>query len=165
MRLAYSFEDSGQREHIHRGVQEQPGQQELQDVVRQWNDVWSTARPDLRVYDEGQRLQFVDSRPCAQRRRWTAGEWESQVYRLCDSAQTPTALVKHVSALRGAAVSLGEIEPAVESLCRARVLLRVNGKLLGVAVCGNDRAEDQRGGVQDVTHLSFEKSSELYQLR
>jgi magnesium-protoporphyrin IX monomethyl ester (oxidative) cyclase len=166
MRLAYSFEDSGLREHIHRGVQEQPGQQELQDVVRQWNDVWSTARPDLRVYDEGERLQFVDTRPCAQRRRWTAGEWESQVYRLCETAQTPGAILKQLSALRENEVSLGEIEPAVESLSRAKVLLRVNGKLLGVAVCGNGRADgDRADGVRDVPDFAFEGSGNLYQLR
>jgi ribosomal peptide maturation radical SAM protein 1 len=134
MRLAYSFEDSGQRGHIHRGLHDQPGQRELQEVILQWNDIWRASRPVLRVYDEGRRLQFVDTRPCANQRSWTAGELEAEVYRLCDCAQTPPALVKRCSTSRGTPVSMQEIEQAIETLCRAKVLLSLNGKLLAVGV-------------------------------
>ena len=137
MRLAYSFEDSGQRGHIHRGLlQDQPGQRELQEVVQQWNAIWHTSRPVLRVYDEGQRLQIVDTRPCTHQRSWTAGELEAAFYRLCDSAQTPAALLKQLSTRCGTEVSMQEVEPAIETLCHAKVLLRLNGKLLGVGVNG-----------------------------
>ena len=137
-RLAYSFEDNGQRGHIHRGLQDQPGQKKLQEVVRQWNDIWHTSRPVLCVHDEGQRLQIVDTRPCANQRSWTAGELEAEVYRLCDSAQTPAALLKQLSMRRGMEVSMQEIEPAIETLCRARVLLPLNGKLLSIGVNGKN---------------------------
>jgi magnesium-protoporphyrin IX monomethyl ester (oxidative) cyclase len=137
-RLAYSFEDNGQRGHIHRGLQDQPGQKQLQEVVRQWNDIWHTSRPVLCVHDEGKRLQIVDTRPCAYQRSWTAGELEAEVYRLCDSAQTPAALLKQLSTRLGMEVSMQEIEPAIETLCRARVLLSLNGKLLSIGVnCKN----------------------------
>jgi ribosomal peptide maturation radical SAM protein 1 len=134
MRLAYSFEDNGKPRHIHRGLQDQPGQRELQEVVLQWNDIWHTSRPVLRVYDEGRRLQFFDTRPCANRRSWTAGELEAEVYRLCDSAQTPSALIKRCSTSRGTPVSMQEVERAIKTLCRAKVLLSLNGKLLAVGV-------------------------------
>ena len=134
MRLAYSFEDGGQRRHIHRGLQDQSGQRELQEVVRQWNDMWRTSRPVLRAYDQGGHLQFVDTRPCANQRSWTAGEMEAEVYRLCDCAQTPAALMKQLSARRDTEVSMEEVERAIEKLCRENVLLSLNGKLLGVGV-------------------------------
>src|SRR5260370_3454755 len=79
MRLAYSFEDSRQPGHVHRGIHDQPGQQELQEVVQHWNDIWNSARPVLRVYDASRRLEIVDTRPCAQQRAWTAGELESDI--------------------------------------------------------------------------------------
>src|SRR5262245_23443731 len=136
MRLAYSFEDSGQRGHIHRGLQDQPGQQELQEVVRHWNALWQTSRPVLRIYDEGQQLQIVDTRPGAPQRSWIAGALEAEVYRLCDTAQTPTALLKQLSTRRGTEVSMQEVAPAIETLCHAKVLLPLHGKLLGIGVTG-----------------------------
>ncbi|HVG31629.1 MAG TPA: RiPP maturation radical SAM C-methyltransferase [Pyrinomonadaceae bacterium] len=134
MRLAYSFEDSGNPGHIHRGLHDQPGQWELQEVIRQWNDMWRTARPVLRVYDDGEQLKFFDTRPCANQRSWTAEGLEAEVYRLCDSAQTPTALIKQCSTSLETPVSTPEVEEAIESLRRAKVLLSLNGKLLSVGV-------------------------------
>jgi ribosomal peptide maturation radical SAM protein 1 len=142
MRLAYSFEDAGNPGHIHRGLQDAPGQRELQEAVRQWNDVWRTARPVLRVYDDGRRLQFFDTRPCARQRSWTAGEVEAEVYRLCDSAQTLPALIKRCAMLGGTPVTAAEVERAVESLCRAKVLLPLGGKLLAVGVNATGRYAD-----------------------
>ncbi len=134
MRLAYSFEDSGNRGHVHRGLQDLPGQQELQEVVRRWNDLWYTSRPVLRVYDKGRRLQFIDTRPCSNQRSWTAGEFESDLYRLCDSAQTPASLIKRLSADRETEVTREELDQAINNLCRAKVLLSVSGRLVGVGV-------------------------------
>jgi ribosomal peptide maturation radical SAM protein 1 len=134
MRLAYSFEDNGNPGHIHRGLHDHPGHRELQEMILQWNHLWRTTRPVLRVYDEGQRLQFLDTRPCAKQRSWTAGELEAEVYRLCDSAQTPPALFKRHFTLRETPVSKQEVEQAIETLCRAKVLLSLNGKLLAVGV-------------------------------
>ena len=134
MRLAYSFEDSGQHGHVHRGIPEGPGQEELHEVVRQWNDIWRNSRPVLRAYDDGRRLQFVDTRPCATQRNWTVGEMEAEVYRLCDSAQTPATLVNRLSAQRGTEVLMQDVEPAIKTLCRDKVLLPLNGKLLAIGV-------------------------------
>jgi ribosomal peptide maturation radical SAM protein 1 len=134
MRLAYSFEDSGQQRHIHRGLQAQPGQQKLQEAVQEWNDRWHTSRPVLRVHDDGQRLSIVDTRPCAHQRTWTSGELEAAVYRLCDSAQTPASVLTQLSARRGMEVSAPEVDAAIAALCDTKVMLRVNGRLLGIGV-------------------------------
>ncbi|HKY04266.1 MAG TPA: RiPP maturation radical SAM C-methyltransferase, partial [Blastocatellia bacterium] len=134
MRLAYSFEDSANRGHIHRGLQDQPGQQELQDVVRRWNDLWYGSRPVLRVYDKGPRLQFIDTRPCARQRSWAAGELESSLYRLCDAAQTPATLIKRLSAGSGTEVSKEEFDLAIDRLLEAKVMLSISGKLIAIGV-------------------------------
>jgi ribosomal peptide maturation radical SAM protein 1 len=134
MRLAYSFQDSGRPRHVHRGLSDQPGQLELQEVVWQWNEIWRNSRPVLQAYDEGDRVLFFDTRPCASQRSWTAGGLEAEVYRLCDSAQTRAALIPQLSARRGAEVSRQEIDPAIDNLLENQVLLSLNGKLLALGV-------------------------------
>jgi magnesium-protoporphyrin IX monomethyl ester (oxidative) cyclase len=142
MRLAYSFEDSGRQTHIHRGVQQQPGQRELQEVVREWNHLWHTSKPVLRVYDDDHRLQVVDTRPCARQTCWIAGELETEIYRLCDTAKTPASLMNEICARTHQKVSTPEIESAIESLCHSKLLLRLNSKLLSIGI--NDRTGDKR---------------------
>ena len=134
MRLAYSFEDSAALGHVHRGVHDQPGRQELQDLVREWNCLWPDRRPVLQVRDDGQRLHFLDTRRFAQRRSWTADELESEIYRLCDSAQSRPVLLAQLSHRWENRFSMQEIESAVARLCDARVLLALSGKLLGLGV-------------------------------
>ncbi len=128
MRLAYSFEDAAQPEHVHRARQVHPGQIRLQALVGEWNEVWNAARPQLTFADDGHHLHFTDTRPCARQRSWTATATESALYRLCDSAQTSTALQKQ-SLLPPTA-----LEHALESLRDAQLLLPMNGKYLGLAV-------------------------------
>lgn len=134
MRLAYSFEDIGRPRHMHRGLSDEPGQTELQEVVWQWNEIWRSSRPVLQVYDEGYRVHFFDTRPGANQRSWNAGGLEAEIYRFCDSAQTPAALIQQMSARRGAEVSRPEIDLAIDSLLDTKVLLSMNGKLLAIGV-------------------------------
>jgi len=114
-------------------VQEGPGQRELQETVQRWIDLWSSSRPRLEVCDDDRRLRFLDTRPGARRTHWTAGELESEVYRLCDSGQSSAALLETLTA-RGAQVSMLELEEAIDGLCAAQVAVRLGGKLLGLAV-------------------------------
>jgi ribosomal peptide maturation radical SAM protein 1 len=132
MRLAYSFEDSNRPGHAHRGFQEAPGQQQLQDAVQEWNLLWNSSRPQLQAFDVGDRLQFLDTRACASERQWTAGELESEIYRLCDCAQTPTALSEQLRG-RGKEASLEEIKASIERLCATKVALYLNGKVIALA--------------------------------
>lgn len=134
MRLAYSFEDRGRPRHVHRGLTDAPGQRQLQEVVRHWNDAWRTAPPVLHVDDDGHRLLFFDSRPCATRRSWTMEGMGAAIYRLCDSAQTPAALIHQLSARRGADIAGQELEAAIDALLDAKVLLSLKGKLLALGV-------------------------------
>jgi magnesium-protoporphyrin IX monomethyl ester (oxidative) cyclase len=132
MRLAYSFEDTNHPGHAHRGFQEAPGQQRLQATVQEWNSLWNGSRPALRAFDDGESLHFLDSRPCAVQQQWTAGELEGQIYKLCDCAQTPIALVEQLP-VRGKSVKLEEVKASIETLCAAKVALHLNGKVLALA--------------------------------
>ena len=130
MRLAYSFEDSSRPRHMHRGLTDEPGQIQLQEVVMRWNAIWHHSPPVLQVYDEGDALQFFDTRSCAVLRSWTMSGLEADIYRLCDSAQTRAALSAQLK------TSIPELEPAIDNLLRTRVLLSLNDKLLALGVNG-----------------------------
>jgi magnesium-protoporphyrin IX monomethyl ester (oxidative) cyclase len=116
-RLAYSFEDSKRPRHMHRAMSEEPGQQQLQEVVRHWNELWRTSKPVLQVYDDGDGLRIVDTRPCAIQSNWTISGPAADIYRLCDSAQ-PIATIKSPA--------------AVDTLLKNKVMLRINDKLLSI---------------------------------
>ena len=134
MHLAYSFEAKSCDLHVHRAVHEQRGQRKLQEVLQQWNYVWHTARPVLRVHDEGTRLQIMDTRPASRQHTWTTGELEAEVYRACDSARTRAAVIREVSVRHPPAATVEDIESAIQVLCEEKLLLPMNGKLLSVGV-------------------------------
>jgi hypothetical protein len=103
-------------------------------MVQEWNRLWQASRPVLQVQAECGRLRIHDTRPIALHQDWIAGETESQVFRLCDSAQTPAALLKQISTLRAAEVPINEIENAIQILCDAKVMLLMNGKLISLGI-------------------------------
>jgi len=134
MRLAYSFEDSGKPSHVHRGVHDAAGHRELQEVLTEWNDLWRSTRPVLEVRDDGTRLHVFDTRPCARHQSWTADELETEVYRLCDSAQPAATLLAQLSQRSKKEISIPEAEHAIATLCDSKVLLPLNGRLLSIGV-------------------------------
>jgi hypothetical protein len=115
-------------------MHQQIGQKELQEAVLQWNHLWNTDRPVLQVRDAGRYLRIVDTRPCAHTRSWIADELESDIYRLCDSAQTPAGILKQLDLQCEREISHEEVEAAIQRLCENHLLLRLNGKLLGLGV-------------------------------
>jgi magnesium-protoporphyrin IX monomethyl ester (oxidative) cyclase len=118
MRLAYSFEDNKRPRHMHRAVSEEPGQAQLQEVVRYWNDLWRNSKPVLQVYDEGDGLRVIDTRPCAIQTNWTIRGVAAEIYRQCDSAQ-PLANFKSQ-----------DIEPLLNN----KLMLAMHGKLLSIGL-------------------------------
>jgi len=130
MRLAYSFEDNKRPRHMHRALSDEPGQQQLQEAVVYWNALWRSSKPVLQVHDDGERLHFFDTRPCAMQRSWTVEGIAAEVYRLCDSAQKPSALTSTLDKSH----SRDEINSAISSLLTSKVLLSMNEKLLAIGV-------------------------------
>lgn len=125
MRLAYSFEDSGRPRHMHRAMSDAPGHEQLQEVVRYWNDLWRHSKPVLQISAEGDGLRIVDTRPCAIQSNWTINGLAAEIYRMCDSAQAPATLRSKLG---------DDIEPALETLLANKIVLSMNGKLLAIGV-------------------------------
>ncbi|HEY6216526.1 MAG TPA: RiPP maturation radical SAM C-methyltransferase [Pyrinomonadaceae bacterium] len=117
-RLAYSFEDGKRPRHMHRAMSEEPGQQQLQEVVRRWNELWRGAKPVLQVYDEGDGLRIIDTRPCAIQSNWTIRGLAAEIYRQCDSAQ-PLAMFNSQD---------------IELLLNNKIMLAMNDKLLAIGI-------------------------------
>ena len=115
---------------MHRGLSDEPGQQRLQELVVYWNELWRTSKPVLQVYDDGERLRFFDTRPCAIQRDWTVAGFEADVYRMCDSAQKPSTL----HSILGKDSSTDNIDSAIRNLLLNKVLLSMNEKLLAIGV-------------------------------
>jgi magnesium-protoporphyrin IX monomethyl ester (oxidative) cyclase len=125
MRLAYFFEDSSDRPHVHRAIQERPGIQRLQLAVLHWCELWNhSSPPTLRVTENSNGLDVVDTRPYAVERLYRLEEKEAAVYRFCDTARTPASI----------ATSLPDSEEAVDKLVSRRLVLPLNGKLLSLGV-------------------------------
>jgi hypothetical protein len=96
--------------------------------------VWQNARPILRVMREDGRLQVVDTRRVARLREWIADDLQTEIYSLCDCAQTSVSIHKQMAARRGAEVSTRKIDEAIRALCEAKILLPLQGKLLALAI-------------------------------
>ena len=132
MRLAYSFEDEADAGHVHRAIHRLPGQRRLQEVLQEWNCVWQNSRPVLRVSREGGRLQVTDTRRVARRREWVANELQSEVYGLCDSAQSAASIQKQIAGRHGAEVAETAVAEAIGALRDRKLLLPIQGKLLAL---------------------------------
>jgi ribosomal peptide maturation radical SAM protein 1 len=137
MRLAYSFEEKNDQGHVHRAMHKEAGQRQLQEVIQEWNYLWQLSRPVLWIYDEGTQLRIADTRPIARQSSWTLGELEAEVYRVCDTARTPAAVLNHVSQLPSINASIEDIQSAIQTLCEASVLLPINGRLLSLGVAAS----------------------------
>jgi magnesium-protoporphyrin IX monomethyl ester (oxidative) cyclase len=118
MRLAYSFEDEKRPRHMHRAMSDAPGHEQLQEVVRYWNDLWRHSKPVLQVSGEGDGLRIRDTRPCAIQSYWTISGVAAEIYRQCDSAQ-PLSMFKSAD---------------IETLLNNKIMLAMNGKLLAIGV-------------------------------
>jgi hypothetical protein len=72
----------------------------------------------LQVYDEGDGLRVIDTRPCAIQTNWTIRGVAAEIYRQCDSAQ-PLANFKSQ-----------DIEPLLNN----KLMLAMHGKLLSIGL-------------------------------
>src|SRR5215472_7980115 len=93
------------------------GQRKLQDVVEEWNYIWQSSPPVLKVYDEGPRLRIVDTRPLSRQQAWTVGELEAKIYHFCDSARTPAVVIKELSGSQD--MNAEDIRSAIQRLCES----------------------------------------------
>lgn len=138
--LAYFFEDNLDSNHANidlpQSITHRPGLNALKIGLETWCADWRQAdapkeRPVLSMVDSGTHLTLTDTRPCAVDRQFTLSGLAYTIYKACDQALTPQALVQ---ALRPSGCSWADIEPVVAELCRRKLLLALNDRLLSLAV-------------------------------
>ena len=111
-----------------------PGALSLRRALNRWIRAYWKGPPALMVTDDGVVLTFDDSRECALERRCEISGLAREVYLACDEAPVAERL--------GAALAgrLGREEPgiaaAVEDLLRRRLLLRIDRRLVSLALRG-----------------------------
>ncbi len=108
----------------------------LQDYIKVWQrQFWSNQRPQLTIVeDSGEDLHITDTRSCRVQESWILEGIDTAVYRVCNQALTcreiQRALVTHYEIQ----CSLDEIESRIQVLSAARLVLRLNAKVLSLAV-------------------------------
>jgi len=147
--LSYFFEDESHSAEtsvpVHGGdvaVSRPPGVRQLCRAVKSWIDAFfkSPLQPILALSDRGDRLEILDTRSCASERwHYLAGPLRS-LYLLGDGAprlERIRYLLERDFALR---VSDKEVEGMREELRRRRLVLELDGRLVSLAIPGEQPA-------------------------
>jgi ribosomal peptide maturation radical SAM protein 1 len=136
--LAYFFAAEGRPDTFTHGgadlMQGRPGAQGLRQALHRWIRAFWQGPPDLNVADDGAVLVFEDSRNCAVEGRCEISGLARQVYLACDEAPVEERLGPALAGREGRPES--EIAAAVEDLLRRRLLLRIDRRLVALALRG-----------------------------
>lgn len=128
--LAYHFEDgNGEKGLI-------PEHETLTAWVIEWKKLFVSKQPPMLsiAEDDGVSLQLRDTRPCAVREKLSLEGLAYRVYVECDRVLSDRQLVNTLNRKYGLELSWEEVNPVVEQLCRQKILLSLNGKLLSLAI-------------------------------
>jgi ribosomal peptide maturation radical SAM protein 1 len=122
------------------------GLDEVREIVKQWRGTYyafsegigylkpNQSRPLLNMREEEGAIVITDTRPCALESEIVIKGLAARIYRTCDSAKTPPRIVKCLN--RGSRVRhiWDDLQPAVEELLQRRVMLKLGGRLISLAV-------------------------------
>jgi len=142
--LAYFFEDQRDLAHPRTGPrvdeESRPGRRALEQWVDHWIRIfWKGLPLILSMTEDGDKLRLVDTRPCAPQRFVTLEGIHKEVYLSCDQPQTVE--------------SVGSPE-ILEQLVERKLMLRLNGRYLSLAVRGDLPAMPRNwefpGGCMDI---------------
>jgi magnesium-protoporphyrin IX monomethyl ester (oxidative) cyclase len=158
--LAYYFQNRD-RPPVREEFERRPHLKRVMQVVAGWNRLWgqggmgkSDEPPLLLIHDEGELLYLTDTRPGAAARTHVLDCVQSRIYRLCDDIQTIGSLMKALARDGGGAIPETEVIQAVTQLKDLRLLLHLNGRILGLGLRDvrpiPDSDDDFPGGVTDV---------------
>jgi ribosomal peptide maturation radical SAM protein 1 len=111
-----------------------PGAQVLRHALDRWIRAFWKGPPDLMVADDGAVLVFEDSRDCALERRCEISGLAREVYLATDEAPVEERLRVALAARLERQES--EIAAAVEELLRRLLLLRIDRRLVALALRG-----------------------------
>lgn len=115
-----------------------PGVTVVQQLTRRWRSSFSHGpRPVLSMKDRGDVLDVIDSRSCAVRGRSTLRGLARVICLACDSAPRADQLADNLQRDFGLSVAADEVSAEVEKLVRDRLVLPIDGRLLGLAISGS----------------------------
>ncbi len=143
--LAYFFEDRELLAHPRTGPrpdeESRPGRRALEQWVDHWIRIYWQGLPlILSMLDVDEKLKLIDTRPCAPQRFLTLEGRQRELYLACETPQTPTSLNCPAEEL--------------DALVERKLMLRLNGRYLSLAVRGNcpdmPRNLDFPGGCMDI---------------
>jgi ribosomal peptide maturation radical SAM protein 1 len=99
----------------------------LQDATSDWRDAY--ARSHLLAIPSKSSLVIIDTRPCRQRlwRRLTG--ISRSLYQLCDTAHNLPTILENL----GSGFDQNEVQSALDTLVRFRLMINVNGRYLSLA--------------------------------
>ena len=137
----YYFEDSGpnasQFSPVGALAPNRPGAFRVQHILHQWNTAfWSDHRPQLTMDVEDDRIQIRDTRTCALDEVVVLEGIERDVFLFFDDAPSPARCLRQLTREQG--YSTLEVESVIESLKERKLLLDVDGRLVGLAVRVNN---------------------------
>jgi magnesium-protoporphyrin IX monomethyl ester (oxidative) cyclase len=161
--LAYSFDEVGQHRRL-------PEHQRLREWVSEWQKLFKSESPPMLsvIEDNGDRLQLIDTRPCATDREITLDGLAYQVYVECDRTLTHGELVDALGRKYGCQISRDEIQPVVEELRSRKVLLQLKDRLLSLAVREPIppllEVKEQPGGYVDVQRFLSDTRKRFWEL-
>ena len=132
--LSWFFVNRKASDHVY----ERPGVRKLIDVSNGWTKrFFGTVRPVLSMVDKQDSIEIFDSRPCSTSRRTKLTGLEAAIYRACEPARSEKKIVEAVRIATGSMPRDSEVEMALESLDERRLILRVHGKVLSLALEGS----------------------------
>jgi ribosomal peptide maturation radical SAM protein 1 len=156
--LAYYFDDPVRRT-TREELEKRPGLERALTVVGRWILLWggaesgsNRAKPLLLMRDDGEAIHIQDTRPCGEGDQ-ILRDLAASVYRACDRVSSLSSLSQAVRGVHPTA-SDEQIAAAIDDLERRKLILRQNGKSLGLALRQvstiSDRPEDSPGGHVDM---------------
>ena len=142
--LAYYFRDARPGSAYHRESPVQPGISELRRCQAEWHRAFFVRQQaSLTLSGQGDRVLINDTRPCAPAAEVFLEGLEAWVLRACDEAGDASAIARRLSK-RGLKAERGEINRALASLAKRKLVLELSGRYLGLALEGVPPALPER---------------------
>ncbi|EAU62452.1 RiPP maturation radical SAM C-methyltransferase [Stigmatella aurantiaca] len=158
--LAYYFHDPRRRS-AKEELERRPHLRQTMREIAQWNKLWNRGgfegtweKPVLRMFDEGERLRLMDTRPCAPASEQILTGLAKQVYQQCDAIQTLKSLLEGLAKHGVEGASPGDVQAILDDLVKRKLLLRQGERFIALALREISRIpdsdEDFPGGYTDV---------------
>ena len=140
--LSYSFIPEGWH-----GIFEDPlstryanwaGVQLADTAIKKWRTAfWTGLKPVLTMEDNGRQIEFIDTRRCARRTRFRVSGIARKIYLACEGAPLEKRLHRILREQHGIAGSMTELSKVVEELCEQGLLLKLDDRLIALALQGD----------------------------